>query len=93
MRSLIGSNPTGRLLVDRRTATAPSRQFVERMASFLERNARQLDGWRTAVVAGDDAGYGVGRMMQLTTEARQVAVQIRVFRTCEEAERWLETST
>ena len=89
MHALIAANQDGKLLVDRRRASAPSKEFVARMASFLERQAEPLKGWRTAVVSGDDAGYGVGRMMQLTMEARRVAFRIRVFRTYEEAERWL----
>ena len=93
MHGLIATSQNARLLVDRRNALAPSREFAERMVSFLERHAEQLRGWRTAVVSGDDAGFGVGRMMQLTLEARRVAVHIRVFRTYDEAEQWLHAES
>ena len=80
-----------RLLVDRRRAKAPSREFVERLAMFLVWHADQVKGWRTAVVTGDDAGYATGRMIQMMMEARRLPALVQIFRTYEEAERWLTT--
>ena len=90
MQSLINAK-TERLLVDRRHAKAPSREFVERMTMFLLWHADQVEGWRTAVVTGDDAGYATARMVQMMTEARRLPARVQVFRTYEEAERWLTT--
>ena len=44
---------------------------------------------RVAVVVGSDAGFGMGRMAQLTTEANSSAISMRVFWAYEEAEHWL----
>ncbi|MGB2713499.1 MAG: hypothetical protein WBC51_04925 [Vicinamibacterales bacterium] len=89
---LLAHGPTLRALVDRTRATAPSREFVDRMANFFQRNAEHTKGWRAAVVTGTDAGYGVARMLQLTNEARAVPMQLRAFRDFAEARRWLASS-
>ena len=47
---------------------------------------------RVAVVVSNDVGFGMGRMAQMTVEATNAAISMRVFRTYEEAERWLATS-
>jgi hypothetical protein len=80
-----------RLLVDRRAASPPSRDIVERMVNFLGRSADQVKGWRAAVAADGDAAYGVARMLEMTAEARGVPLRIRVFRSYEDARRWATT--
>lgn len=82
-----------RILVDRRHATAPTRDIVDRMVNFLGSSAEQVKGWRVAVAAGSDAAYGVARMLELTAEARAVPLSIQTFRSIDEAKRWLTTST
>ena len=80
------------LLVDRRNATAPTRDIVDRMVNFLGTNAEQVKGWRVAVATGSDEAYGVGRMLELTAQARGVPLRIQSFRSYEEAQRWLTSS-
>jgi hypothetical protein len=62
-----------RLLVDRRNASPPTREIVDRMVNFLASGAEHVKGWRVAVAAGSDAAYGVARMLELTAEARRAA--------------------
>jgi hypothetical protein len=61
------------------------------LLTFIERHAEQMKRWRAAVVTSTDAGYGVARMLELSAEARNLAVQIRAFRDIRSAERWLAT--
>ncbi len=83
--------PGLRVLVDRSRSSAPSRDFVERMVSFFETHSARVKRWRAAIVTGSEAGYGVARMLELWTEARNIDVGIRAFRDPDAAERWLTT--
>jgi hypothetical protein len=88
---LLSLGPGLRLLVDRSRSSAPSREVVDRMVSFFERHADRMKQWRAAIVTSSDVGYGVARMLELSTEARNLEMQIRAFRDMHAAERWLMT--
>lgn len=90
MQVLLDVDRPLRVLVDRRAGSPLPREFVERMVQFFQRHADAVKGWRVAVVAGDDAGYGMARMLELTAEARNVAFVLRSFRSYEQAESWLQ---
>lgn len=90
-KSILSRGPGLRILVDRSRSAAPSRDVVERMVNFFERNAPQMRRWRAAVVTGSEAGYGVARMLELSAEARNIDVEIHAFRDHHAAERWLMT--
>ena len=62
------------------------------MVSALSGHGDQTGHTRVAVVVSNDVGFGMGRMAQMTVEATNAAISIRVFRAYEEAERWLTTS-
>lgn len=89
VKSLLVKGAAIRLLVDRRHATAPTREFVEGMVGFLGRHADQVKHWRAAVVTGSDAGFAVARMVAMMTEARSIQVDVQAFRNYDAAERWL----
>lgn len=48
-------------------------------------------GVRRAIVTGNLVAYGLARLFQLTHDARGLGDEIQIFRTMEEAERWLAT--
>jgi hypothetical protein len=89
--SVVSRGPGLRILIDRSRSSAPSRDIVERMVNFFERHTAQIKRWRAAIVTGSDAGYGVARMLELSTEARNIDVEIHAFRDHRAAERWLMT--
>ena len=89
MESLLAAGPLSRVLIDRRSAAPPTRDFVERMVGFLGAHAQEVKGSRAAVVTSTDANFGVARMMELMTQARQIPTVIQGFRTWEDAQRWL----
>jgi hypothetical protein len=77
------------LLIDRRDATAPSREFVDKMIVFFVRHSKELGSGRAAIIAGDDLGFGMGRMTELKSEMHIPAIRIRTFREYDTAVRWL----
>lgn len=78
-----------RFLVDRRRATAPSTMFISQMASFFELHRDAVAGGRAAVIASDDAGFGMARMTELMMTGRVPTMSIRVFREVAAGEQWL----
>lgn len=81
--------PPYNFLIDRRQASAPTAEFVRRMADFFASHARELGHSRGAVIVSSEVAYGAGRMAQLMAEARNPAITMRIFRDDVEAERWL----
>jgi len=53
---------------------------------FLEDRA----GGRTAIVAPNDLAFGLARMYEFTVDPAEVPVEVQVFRSAEEASRWLQ---
>ena len=57
---------------------------------MVDHDAKQsstLDGYKLAIVAGDDAVFGMARMYQTLTEAN--LPHVAVFRDLDAAARWL----
>lgn len=78
-------DPTFCQLCDLRAVTE-----IEASAAFLKRLASQsifARGARRAFVAAQDHHYGLARMLQVFAETE--GSEVAVFRTVEEAERWL----
>jgi hypothetical protein len=81
--------PGHRELVDLRElrhteVTGPARRLV---AGIFARTDRHADRTRVAVCAPDDLAFGLSRMYEAFRESS--GLQLRVFRTLGEAERWL----
>jgi len=79
----------GKVLVDRRSASAPTTAFVETMTHFMATHRSELSGKRAAVLVADDAGFGMSRMTELVAELEVPEVFIRTFRDYETAVQWL----
>lgn len=84
--------PWRTFLIDRRHSAPPTSQFVRMMSNTLSGHAARVGPARVAVVVGDDVGFGMGRMVQMNTEAINPAISMRIFRSYDEAERWLVVS-
>jgi hypothetical protein len=59
--------------------------IIKRAAPFADRRR----GGRTAIVCAQTLDYAVSRMFQSLAEAMQIPFEIAVFRSYEEARRWL----
>ena len=81
--------PWRSFLIDRRHSAPPSPEFVRMMVNVLSGHGDLTGHTRVAVVVSSDVGFGMGRMAQMTAEAINPAISMRVFRTYDEAKRWL----
>jgi hypothetical protein len=79
----------GKVLVDRRNASAPTTAFVETMTGFFAAQRSALSGKRAAVLVADDAGFGMSRMAELIAQSETPEVLIRTFRDYTTAVQWL----
>lgn len=82
-----------KVLIDHSLATAPLRDFAERIVKYLEHHRDQVSGSRVAVIVQDEANFGMGRMVELLAGGRQLPVRIRVLNDRDEGRRWLEHGT
>lgn len=74
-------------ILDRRlVTTAPTTGYIKRVVAFVESHPAELGKCRTAVVVGEIASYGMGRMSQgYLGDAHET----EIFKDLEEAKRWL----
>jgi hypothetical protein len=91
MKALRACEPWRRFLIDRRHSMPPTSEFVQMMVRAMSAHAAVTGHARVAVVVSSDAGFGMGRMAQMTAEASTAAISMRIFRSYEAAERWLES--
>jgi hypothetical protein len=80
------------LLVDRRGTEPLTTAFVASMTQFFVAHRDQI-AMRTAIVVGDEAGFGMGRMTSLKAEFGTPEMAIQTFRDYADAVRWLSGST
>jgi len=64
---------------------------LRKIAQFLKKGHGMREGGRTALVGPDDLNFGIGRMFQAYTEADNLAVEYKTFRTMDAAKAWLES--
>jgi hypothetical protein len=69
----------------RKHATALSSSEVTKRSAYLAQNAPRFGGTRWALLVGNNAGYGMGRMAETLTGS---GTGLRVFRDPVEAEAW-----
>jgi hypothetical protein len=79
------------ILVDRRQVETVTTEFVDQMTGFCSEHRDALLESRTAVAVSDDGAFGMGRMMELKSQLDNPTSTIRVFRSHDEAVRWLTT--
>src|SRR5262249_3286404 len=83
-----GFEPTFSALIDRRQATAPDPEDVQRMARFLEGRKHRVKGARAAVIVASAEAYGMHRMFSAYADLR-AGFTIEIFKDEASAEAWL----
>ena len=78
-----------RLLIDRRAATAHTREEVEEVLEALARRPA-MEGALVIVVVGTTLAYGAIRMAQIMAEGQELAFRVEVVKEIEEGRRLLE---
>ena len=86
-----GFRETRAVLIDRRLSAPPTSAFVDAMTDFFALHREKLAGTRSAIVVGNDAGFGMGRMTELKASRENPSAAIRPFRLYDEAVVWLTT--
>ena len=64
---------------------------LRKLATFVKRYAPARVGGRTALVAINDLGFGLSRMYEVFAEISDQQVEIKVFRSRKEAEKWISS--
>lgn len=78
-----------RLLIDRREATAHTREEVEQVLEGLARRPG-MQGALVIVVVGTQLAYGSIRMAQIMAESQELAFQVEVVKDLDEGRQLLE---
>jgi hypothetical protein len=76
------------LLVDRRGTEPVTTAFVAAMTQFFMTHRDRI-AMRTAIVVGDEAAFGMGRMTALKAEFGTPELAIQTFRDYADAVRWI----
>jgi hypothetical protein len=95
IRLFYRSSPTRNVIWDLSDGNfaSTSTDQISALAAQIKRMAHSRAGGKTAIVASADLGYGLGRMYQVFAQQAEQMSDIQVFRSCKEAEKWLETSS
>jgi hypothetical protein len=88
-----GGNPTLHIIwdftaVDLSKLTGDEIRAIAKKAKGLDHSR---DGGRTALVASEDAAFGLGRMYEIFAEITELTAAIRVVRTMEDANQWIDS--
>lgn len=85
------STPTGNILWDLTDSTIEhiTVDGFRRVATVARALRTSGSGAKTAYVGGEDLGYGLLRMYTALAEAAGIQVQYEVFRSLQEAYKWL----
>jgi hypothetical protein len=78
-------------LVDRRTAGVPTSALIDDMVSYFRLHAERLSGSTAAVVVGEEAAYGMARMLAIRAEVGQVQITMKIFLDYAAALGWLQS--
>ncbi len=86
-----GGRVTLRTLWDITEAQIPSATAdeISNLAQYVRNLSDTRMGGKTAIVAKDDLGYGMSRMLGTLYELEQVPFEIQVFRCLDEARAWI----
>ena len=62
---------------------------VQNLASTPREHSEKRIGGKTALVAAKDAAFGLARMFEILTEHKNFSFETHVFRSMDEATKWL----
>ena len=63
---------------------------IERVADYVTFQAEKRAGGKTATVVSRDSEYGLSRLIDTLRDMRKVPLQLKIFRSIEKANQWLE---
>ena len=63
---------------------------IERVADYVAFQAEKRAGGKTATVVSRDSEYGLSRLINTLRVIRRVPLLLRIFRSLEEANQWLD---
>jgi hypothetical protein len=63
---------------------------IERVADYVTFQAEKRTGRKTATVVSRESEYGLSRLINTLRVIRKVPLQLKIFRSMEEANQWLD---
>ena len=91
LREFYAGNPTKHVVWDLSAAEMGKINFedLEHIAEFVMRYLSMRAGGKTAIVAPDDLGYGLGRIVDSLAESKDAPIATHTFRNIDEAAKWI----
>ena len=62
---------------------------IETILDYIKQHAEKRAGGKTAIVVSKTLEYGMSRMIQTLSELKSIPLEIKIFRSIEEAAQWL----
>jgi hypothetical protein len=95
LRPFYEGNPTKNVLFDLRAITGNrvSSSELEQIADLMARYKDKRPQGKTALLVSGKADYGLGRMVSIMAETKEVPVQVQVFYSIDEAMEWLGSTS
>ena len=83
---------TMNVLWDFRKGSMAQFSFIEidRVADYVTFQAEKRAGGKTATVVSRDSEYGLSRLIDTLRDMRKVPLQLKIFRSIEKANQWLD---
>ena len=92
LRQFWEDQPTMNVLWDFRKGSMAQFSFIEidRVADYVTFQAEKRAGGKTATVVSRDSEYGLSRLIDTLRDMRKVPLQLKIFRSIEKANQWLD---
>ena len=92
LRQFWVGQPTMNVLWDFRKGSMAQFSFIEidRVADYVTFQAEKRAGGKTATVVSRDSEYGLSRLIDTLRDMRKVPLQLKIFRSIEKANQWLD---
>lgn len=91
LKQFYAGNPTQDVVWDLSTASLKQLQFTDLqcIAEFVMQYADKRTGGKTAIVAPDDLGFGMGRTVDSLAECKDAPIATHTFRQLADALKWI----
>jgi len=91
LREFYAGNPTKHVVWDLSAASLAQIKFedLEHVAEFVMQYLSSRAGGKTAIVAPDDLGFGLGRIVDSLAESKDAPIATHTFRNISDAAKWI----
>lgn len=91
LQQFYAGTPTPDVVWDLSAASLEQLRFpdLERLAEFVMQYASKRTGGKTAIVAPDDLGFGIGRVIGSLAESKDSPIATHTFRQLTDAFKWI----